>query len=355
MAWYNNDWAYRFKITTDATKVDFATDDVLYDLSLAPAAFWSNVKSDGGDIRVTRDDEVTEVAREVSGFNQGSNLGSLWIRAIGLSTSVNTSYYVYYGNAGASEPAAGATFGKNNVWPSYLGVFHLDELAGPVNDSKANVVGTLVNTTAVNVAGQIRTSASFIDGSQDKITCGNNFGVSAASISTSCWIKPTTADSDMVFFGKIDAGGTTNGYVFRKASGTSRLRYTIADATAATSVYSNNSVITAGVFQHVAASYNGVAASFFVNGVAQGTPAMTRVPSNNTAGFTIGNHPNFDFHRFIGEIDEVRVSTSLRTQAFFATEFNMTNSPSTFFPTTGLQEALGGGLPFITHIGAKRI
>jgi hypothetical protein len=80
---------------------------------------------------VTKQDGTTYVAREVSGFDQTNKVGSLYI-----ATSGGTAFYVYYGNSSLTEPAAGSTYGKNNVWPNRQAVLHFD--GASITDSSAN-------------------------------------------------------------------------------------------------------------------------------------------------------------------------------------------------------------------------
>jgi hypothetical protein len=121
-------WGVRFPITTDPTLIDEVVDDLFFDLSDAPAAFWDQVRADGGDIRVTTSDGETQVAREVVGIDAVGNTGALFFRAVGLSSTVATTYYVFAGNASAVEPEPDADNGRENVWvASYVGVWHLAE------------------------------------------------------------------------------------------------------------------------------------------------------------------------------------------------------------------------------------
>jgi concanavalin A-like lectin/glucanase superfamily protein len=354
MAWFDNNWLYRFKVTSDQTKVDEAVDNVFYDLANAPAGFWTHVKSDGGDIRVTQSDQVTEVAREISGFNQGSNLGSLFFKATGLSDTLNTDFYIYYGNSAASEPASGASNGKNNVWTSYLCVFHLDEASGNVTDSKGNVTGT--NTgVALGSTGKIRTGGSWVD-SGDQIDAGDNFDITAASLSISAWVNPTNLASNHTIVQK-ENGDNKNGYqFFINTSGGITLG--VADAGSEHIQASNNSVVATGSLQFAFVTYDGANVRFYVNGTAQGAPAETIIPTNATQNFGIGNFVGFDFGRMVGILDEVRVSTSVRSANWITTEFNDQNAPNTFW-TTGTEENVPAppstSLPFITILDAKRI
>ena len=67
MAWYNTNWTYRKKITIANAQVSAnLTDFPIYlDLSDLGTDFFSNVNIGGGDIRVTKADGVTELAREL--------------------------------------------------------------------------------------------------------------------------------------------------------------------------------------------------------------------------------------------------------------------------------------------------
>ena len=89
MAWLTGGYDHRFKVTSQNAQVDEAIDNVYFALSDAPAGFWQagGVNStDGRDIRVTRADGTTEVARELAGFDHGNTLGALVVKATGLAT-----------------------------------------------------------------------------------------------------------------------------------------------------------------------------------------------------------------------------------------------------------------------------
>lgn len=162
-------WLYRFKITPTAVN------GVLYfSLANAPASFWTHVRSDGGDIRVTTSDGITQVAREVVNFSVVGQTGDLF-----LATSGSTFFYVYYGNSGATEPAVGSTYGRNNVWSSYEAVWHLNETSGTtVTDSTGNSSNN----------GTIKVSASgyypFDGNANDFSTAGRNGTVNGATLTT---------------------------------------------------------------------------------------------------------------------------------------------------------------------------
>lgn len=332
MAWYNVSWPKRFKITTDNTKVSEAVDNLFYDLNLAPSGFWSAVRSDGGDIRVTKADGETEVAREVSGFNQGSSVGSLFLKAEGLSTSVDTDFYVYYGNASATEPAADATFGKRNVWTSLLTVNHLDEASGNVTCSKSGVTGT--NTgVSLGVTGKLRTAGSW-DASSDRLDFQDNFDITSASFTVSAWVNPANLTQNMNILSHVE-DINRNGYRLFLDSATDRPRLEIADATSFAQPGGTSSVLTASVFQHIVVTSDGSIQRFYVNGVAKGTSSNTITPTAGTIDFVLGNASQSDNDALLGSLDEVRVATVERSANWIATEFNNQDAPNTFWSTAG--------------------
>jgi hypothetical protein len=95
-----------------------------FDLSVLTSAFWLKVKSDGGDIRVTLADGTTRVGLELKNFNVGSEVGQVYFLVSSVSSSVDTNFYLYWGNAGLSQPAEDAAYGKESAWPSKCKTVH---------------------------------------------------------------------------------------------------------------------------------------------------------------------------------------------------------------------------------------
>src|SRR5690606_33907440 len=126
-AWLNDSWQYRVSLTIDADQVDADLTDfpVYVDLSDMPAEFHNNVNADGSDIRVTTGDEGTEVPREVVFYDADTDTGELHFKAPTLSSTTDTTFYIYYGNSSAGDYADDATYGAENVWSNgYAGVWH---------------------------------------------------------------------------------------------------------------------------------------------------------------------------------------------------------------------------------------
>ncbi len=113
--------------TLFGTVIDFP---VYVDLSDLPTAFFSDTQASGADLRVTESDGQTEVPFELVAIDTGAETGELHFKAPTLSISTSTRFYIYYGSSTASAYAAGDPYGSENVWTnSYLAVYHLEESA----------------------------------------------------------------------------------------------------------------------------------------------------------------------------------------------------------------------------------
>ena len=67
--WVSGLWPHYFAISPNPDLVEEENTNLYYDLSLAPTHFWEEIRTDGGDIRIVRDSDETEVAREIAHIN----------------------------------------------------------------------------------------------------------------------------------------------------------------------------------------------------------------------------------------------------------------------------------------------
>lgn len=98
--WYGDDWDHRKQITIAASEIDSDLTDfpVYVDLSDLGSDFFSGVKDNGGDIRITTSDGEAELPREVVSVDTSGETGELHFKADSLSSSAGTDFYIYYGN-----------------------------------------------------------------------------------------------------------------------------------------------------------------------------------------------------------------------------------------------------------------
>lgn len=174
--WFDAAWGYRVAIEVNPSYVSGSSNltsfPVFLDLSDLPAGFHTNVKSDGCDIRVVESDETTETPFELVYYDSTGDTGELHFLADSLSYTATSTFYVYYGNSGASCYGTAATYGRDAVWSNYYAVWHFNEdptgSAPQIADSTGNGNDITSNNMAADdlVTGGVGKAWDF-DGTND--------------------------------------------------------------------------------------------------------------------------------------------------------------------------------------------
>ena len=354
MAWYNPNWTYRIKIIVAAAKVQANENDFVVPVVLnnAPSSVFSNVHSSGKDFRVTRADGTTECEFQLSSLDTGTETGLLFFLANNLSSSVDTVFYLYYGNASAVAYGVTDTFGRNNTWADSALMWHLGETSGNRVDSVGSGAD-LVPTGVASVAGKAGNATSF-DGTNDKLQVSNAvFNPLISDLTFSFWMKRgvATAGSNGEFLleRRSTAGLKTAQWSLYLSATDKKISLASTDGVSWYLAGSNTSILNTN-WNHVAIVHDdGTNIKFYLNGVLDATVPFT-------TGFTAFNHPlvlgaqTSDTAYFNGNIDEFRIRDSIIDADRIKTEFNSLDDNSNFL-SFGSQETETGGSPaFIPQI-----
>ena len=118
--WYATPWKQRLPLTIQSSQVDSTLTDfpVYVDLSTLGAGFFAAVKTDGSDIRITTDDGQSELPYELVSIDTGAQTGELYFKAPTLNSSSDTTFYIYFENLNATAYLASDPYGSENVWDS---------------------------------------------------------------------------------------------------------------------------------------------------------------------------------------------------------------------------------------------
>ncbi len=325
------------------------------DLADLGTDFWT-ASNGGGEIRITKKDGITEVAREIVAYtdNGTSGTGEVWFLADALEDNDSTAdsfFYLYYSNAAASDYATNATFGAQNVWPSgYEGVWHLQEdpsgsapqmVESTSNERNGTSDGTM--TTGDSVPGRCGGNAIDFDGSDDSVS--TSIFPDGTYSTISFWFNPDVFagqsfrssgchdSSNHRFYLGIDTNncfsgwgsGFTSGSPHNMSIGTWYYMTMVEDG-------SGNSAV------HV----NGVECDTLVSTfVGTSVRQMYIGGRSSTAGTLINSYMD-------GQIDEFRVSTdSISVAQIFAEYFNQ-NGINTFYFFDAEEDApaAGGFTPY---------
>jgi hypothetical protein len=319
--WYNNNWTYRKKITIDKTKVP-NTNQSNFPVLVSLTGL-SNVNANGTDVRFTSFDGVTELAREVESYSSTTLVA--WVKVPTLSSSVDTDIYIYYGNSGAAEPAANSTYGSQKVWDDggsnyFKGVWHLKETGS--NPQVFDSTSGSRNSTSqawTPTTGKIDGAGQF---------SGTSVAVTPFSLgvlhTSSAWVKPSQQTGMAAFGGILNGGGNSVGPLFVESLESTRIGYSIGAGGVA---YDVPSMI--GEWHHIVSVRDGVSVKLYYDG---NEVVTGNLPANDEANISeiaarIG--PESLYYR--GMLDEVHVSTALRSADWIKTEYNNQSDPDSFY------------------------
>jgi len=348
--WYSGSWEYRLEITIDHTKVDedLAYFPVLITEANMTATFWANVNADGSDIVVTSDDAVTKLRRELVSIDNVGETMELWFRAPSLSSTVDDTFYLYFGNAGATEANSAYTWDTN-----YRAVWHKND-----DPDNAHIVDSTDNgndgdkaaaNQPVEVAGQWGKAQSY-DGTDDNVNFGNGASFPITDdISVGCWVKGA-AQTNMGVAGMFDRGnGQRSWLIVTQGSGTAKkMGAWLSDDGSFDAghrkAYETSVDVLDNSWHYFGFTFDASESELFlyIDGVVDGTPtktlddAITALHATTADGIIGARLNNGAIElEFTGLIDEVRISDEVRTIGWIGTTFNNQDDPTTFYSVLG--------------------
>lgn len=304
----------------------------------------------GGDIRFSTDaDGDTQIALEVINFvtnaTEATRRCELWVRVPSLSTSVDTTIYIWYKNAGESQPASSDTFGSEAVWADYLVVAHLNEAANTDSEGYANATGgtggTGVSMALSLVQGPFDSTVAAFDGSPDKIAFPISLSASDDEFFVQAWgfVDSLTGDDRLFSVGEGTGGTDTEMVVWMDADGAGdgwRSIYKNAAGDAQTEIGTDaddDAIVT--TWQSLGFRNSNSDAEMYLDGSSKGTGTGGAFSdgTNDADEFLIANLWNSTSSTayFTGGIAEARLRfDTVIDDGWVTTEYNNANTPAVF-------------------------
>jgi hypothetical protein len=345
----SNGYGFRRAITISHTQVP-NTDQINFPVLisgtypyLATVANSGNVtNANGFDIIFTSDAAgENPLPFERESYSATTGQVNFWVQVPTLSHTVDTVIYMFYGNPSVTTDPSNRT----QVWDSnFVAVYHMGDNAATttVLDSTSNAEnGTAAaNTSTKTGSGKIDGALNF-DGKTDFITVPQNgkFNFHASPFTLSGWMMENTPVSLLktaqhkafswydgtknMQLGFCDAAGDVNKCAYM-AVGTS--------TAAVTGVSTGN--VTAASYHHVVGTFDGASTiHIYVDGANVDGGTADKVAGTYSADSTtlyIGQRGDGRDH-FNGQLDELRISKSVRSADWIATEYNNESNPATFY------------------------
>jgi len=336
-SWYDSSWGYRVKITALASKVDadLTNFPVYVNLNDLPSEFHTHVnQTDARDIRVTKSDGVSELAREVVFYTAASDTGELWFLADTIDGDTDTDYYIYYGKETASDYSHTDTYGTHAVWADYEAVYHLQTTTA--DSSPNSYTLTESGTPATTSDGKLGGAVDFEYTEHDYLYIANASCPNLELLGSQTWSA----------WAKVESFSPTAMMVVTKAEGGSGLRfiYLQSNPQLVANIDGNNAIktsadISVGNWVYLQTIYDQTAGKLrgYVNG-AYAETNLTGARTDTNAVFRIGADSRTPSYTMDGLVDEVRVRDSALTTEWITTEYNNQNSSSTFY-TVGTEDS----------------
>ena len=330
-------------ITIDHTKVPGDLTDyvglIVPDASAGYSALYALCLEGGGDIRLFKSDDTTELAREIVTFSASAETGEIHYKYAGtLSSSVDTDIHVY-ADGSSSDYAVGATYGRNAVWSDYGAVYHLK--TGTDSTGNGNDL-TATGVTFGGGTGVIGASSDF-DGSNDVAFNSSTTELDGENTYTiQFWAEPDASARKGVF-GKTDGTSAATSAWTAEQRADNKLRFKgYAGSSQSISEDSDANFFAANTYVMGHVVVDATSLIFYKNGASHGSHTVADTTTNSLTGdLAVGafgyNSPAI--LPFNGNIDETRYRSSALTANHIAAEYNNQNSYSTFYSVA----AVGGG------------
>lgn len=351
--WWDADWAYKVKITSDNTLVDesWASKPILVDLSNMPAGFFTNTNASGSDIRVLNTSEDTELSYELVNFSQASSTGELWFSVDTMASTSDADFYIYYGNAGASSNST------SGIWTSeYKAVFHYDS-SNLVDDASPNGNDLTNNNSVGSTSGKIGTAADFGSSNTTKYFNTNDLGIAGGAISESVWVQvqnqPAASKGQYVNI-QADTGVDVANYIrYFNSSGTYQVNFTRAKACVGDQASTVTQTLTNNTWYQLVYTYDATNIRGYLNGaLITGPTAASGTGSCQGEGFYVGIDDAVSAGFYLqGLADENHVRNTAISRGVIKTEYNNQSDNASFWTFGSQQEngvtASGGRIIFM--------
>jgi hypothetical protein len=292
-----------------------------------------HAQPDGDDIAFT-DSVGNQLYHEIESYSNDTGHLVAWVNVPFLSSTIDTTVYMYYGNPGAEDQQD-----SHNVWDSHnMMVQHLNEESGLHYDSTFNGNdGTVYSTVDQGTLGKIDGADKFTRvGGYVEVPHSSTISGFDTAFTASFWVKLDRIDRRQTLLNKFDLSSGENGW-FIEYRNVER-----AFAFFASSTGTNYQWWYADFVPQADTWYNVVVVwqtntlpKFYVDG--QQVPTVrvwntiSQIYDNTGAPLHIGRCTYNSQRTLDGYLDEIRISDTNRSPVWIRTCYNNQETPSNFY------------------------
>jgi len=344
------DWSRKCKLTIDHDKIDsdLTNFPVIFSHDTLPVEIFTYAQGDGDDIRFSRDESGEDrLAVDIRVFDTGDEIANICVSYTGdISSSEDTEWYVWYGNSDAACVSKGEEFGGANVYDSnFVAVYPLFEVADGSYDFRNRT------RNGHTMSSENMDSGNRVSG---EITHGQDFNGTNERIELSDWLINDYPFTISAVGTRDPAGAAIFSYICQARTNTLDhwLQMRIQpdgkcccwlDDGPNSGILSTNT-LAVGVRGWMSAfGASNYSRAVQLNTVARNTtttPQDFPTTDPNFEYFDIGSMHRASSDYYEGPVEEVRISNSVRVQAWTDAEYYNIFEPLNFF-TTGTPEDAG--------------
>jgi rubrerythrin len=329
---YYKNWLFRKKIIINSSQVMGDLNDFPVMINITDPDLRNKARVDGFDILFTSEGGGIHLEHEIESYN--ASLGNLvaWIRVPFVSSTNDTTIYMYYGNSGQDTPIEN----PQGVWDSnYEAVWHLNDDLLDSTDKDHD--GTNFGSNDTN--GLIGRGQDFErDDNTSRIEVGN-WNVQGQEITIQAWVNFESFDLNdgRIVSKAADHGEQDHAWMIstRWVTGNITLRFRLKNGTndskGTTSLQTPNGALYEGIWYHSVATYDGNKMRLRLNKNEVDSIDKSGNIRENNWDIWLGNNPVSINQSFDGILDEVRISSVRRSDAWLDTEFNNINDTGSFY------------------------
>ena len=268
---------------------------------------FDQVRPEGEDIRFT-DSQGQPLAFQIEQWDAAAGKAAIWVRVPQIIGNARQELKVLWGNSSAKSESDGtAVFNASN---GYRRVWHLDgSLRDAVGNQPLTNAGTSATTGRIGAARRFAGGQGLFGGDQLM-----DLPTGSQPQSTEAWLRPEKPNATVIGWGNEERQGKVVMH-FKSPPHVSMDCY-FSDANVAGKTKQK-----LGEWLHVVHTYERGKAQVYVNGVLDGTAQSQGAPLNikSPARLWLGGwYNNYDF---VGELDEVRVSSVARSANWVRLEY----------------------------------
>jgi len=336
--WYvDTGFVRRMPITINSDEVGGTLENYPFyvDLSTLGSDFWDNVSSDGRDIRITTANGQTELPHDLVVIDAAAQTGELHLLADSVSSTVDTTFYIYYDNAAAVAYDSSATYGSEAVWNDYIAVYHFQDdptsIGNSITDETGNGKTLQVQAEALaTTTGQLGLAYNFASSTNGFLRDSDFTWESGDYLTTSGWYFMEAASNDAYW--QFGTAAQPNQVSYRPwYSGTSGLFYFGATG-GATYTINPRDTTNWHHFTTLGATSTSDTNRVYEDGILVETLAQTIAGPSNTdvnglqVGRVGGGGASINAY-----LDEFRIASTTRSTDWIEAEYTNQFSPAIFY------------------------